>query len=299
VRLDQIRHFITVVEAGGIRAAARTLELSQPAITKSIRSLEDELGAALIRRTTTGVILTPSGRTFLARARAIQAEARHAQEELAQIAGQPGGAVTFGVAPVVGATIVPSALVQFRRQYPTANVRIVEGQTNMLLPQVRDETLDFSVGMKPGEELPRIFRFRPLFRTQFVVVGRQGNALADARSLRELAKAIWIDFSPRIEQVFVAAGLPPPASPVVRCESFLALLSSLATTDAVGFVTTHTLAHPIVRETLQRIPVRETLPAVTVGMVTRTYSPLTPVAVAMSKAVIEVARRLAKGQAVD
>jgi LysR family transcriptional regulator, regulator of abg operon len=297
VRLDQIRHFITVIEAGSIRAAARTLELSQPAITKSIRSLEGELGAALIRRTMTGVILTPSGRAFLARARAIQAEARHAQEELAQIAGQPGGAVTFGVAPVVAATIVPTALVQFRRQYPTANVRIVEGQTNMLLPLVRDETLDFSVGMKPGDELPRIVTFRPLFQTQFVVVARQGHPLADAKSLRELAKASWIDFSPRIEQAFVAAGLPPPASPV-RCESFLALLSSLAKSDAIGFVTTHLLAQPIARGVLQRIPVRETLPTATVGMVTRTYSPLPPVATAMTKAMTDVARRLAKGQSV-
>jgi LysR family transcriptional regulator, regulator of abg operon len=298
VRLDQIRHFITVIEAGSIRAAARTLELSQPAITKSIRSLEGELGAALIRRTTTGVILTPSGRAFLARARAIQAEARHAQEELAQIAGQPGGAVAFGVAPVVGATVVPGALVQFLRQYPAASVRIVEGQTHMLLSLVRDETLDFSVGMKPDDELPKVVAFRPLFRTQFVVAARQGHPLANATSLRELARASWIDFSPRIEQAFITAGVPAPARPV-RCESFMALLSTLAKTDALGFVTTHVLAQPIARGALQRIPVREALPTVTVGMVTRTYSPLTPAATAMTKAVIEVARRLAKEEGAD
>jgi LysR family transcriptional regulator, regulator of abg operon len=174
----------------------------------------------------------------------------------------------------------------------------MEGETNMMLPLVRDETLDFSVGQKPREVLPREIAFRPLFRTQFVVAARQGHPLAGAKSLRDLATVSWFVFSPLAEPAFVATGLPAPLSPV-RCESFTALLSSLATTDAVGLIMTHVLAHPIARGTLQRIPVRETLPTIKVGMLTRAHSPLTPVATAMSKAVTEVTRRLATRQAID
>src|SRR5262245_28896923 len=93
--LSQIRDFIAVVESGGIRAAARKLGVSQPAITRSVRSLEAELRARLLRRTPTGVVPTQPGRALFARARAAQAELRKAEEEVDQL-GQTAGSVAFG-----------------------------------------------------------------------------------------------------------------------------------------------------------------------------------------------------------
>src|SRR5260221_9970694 len=66
MRLSQIRNFLAVVESGGIRAAARKLGVSQPAITRSVRRLETDLHARLLQRTPTGVVLTKPGRAFLA-----------------------------------------------------------------------------------------------------------------------------------------------------------------------------------------------------------------------------------------
>ncbi len=85
MRLSQIRDFVAVVESGGIRAAARKLGVSQPAITRSVRSLEAELHAPLLRRTPTGVVPTTPGRALFARARAAQAELRKAEEEVAHV----------------------------------------------------------------------------------------------------------------------------------------------------------------------------------------------------------------------
>ena len=91
MRLSQIRDFVTVVESGGIRAAARKLGVSQPAITRSVRGLEAELHTRLLQRTPTGVVLTEPGRAFLARARAAQAELRKVlsvrQEAIATLSG--------------------------------------------------------------------------------------------------------------------------------------------------------------------------------------------------------------------
>src|SRR6267143_841188 len=89
MRLSQIRDFLAVVESGGIRAAARELGVSQPAITRSVRGREAELHTRLLQRTPTGVVPTQAGRAFLARARAAQAELRKAEEEADRL-GQVG-----------------------------------------------------------------------------------------------------------------------------------------------------------------------------------------------------------------
>src|SRR5258708_27584742 len=109
MRLRQIRDFLAVVESGSIRAAARKLGVSQPGITKSVRSLEAELHVQLMRRTPHGVVPTPSGRAFLARAQVAQSELRKAEEEAVRTAGEGGGSVAFrgGAPPPV--SIVPEA----------------------------------------------------------------------------------------------------------------------------------------------------------------------------------------------
>ncbi|MFZ1909070.1 MAG: LysR family transcriptional regulator, partial [Burkholderiales bacterium] len=80
MRLNQIRDFMAIVEAGGIRAAARGLAVTQPALTKSLRQLETELGAVLLTRGVRGARPTEIGLAFLARARAVTVELRRARE---------------------------------------------------------------------------------------------------------------------------------------------------------------------------------------------------------------------------
>ncbi|MDX1375438.1 MAG: LysR family transcriptional regulator, partial [Burkholderiales bacterium] len=93
MRLTQIQQFLAVVDAGSIRGAARELGLSQPALTKSLRQLEDELGATLVTRSVRGAQATEFGRAFLARARAVSADLRRAREEIAQLRGAREGSL--------------------------------------------------------------------------------------------------------------------------------------------------------------------------------------------------------------
>src|SRR5512138_363977 len=138
MRLNQVRHFVSIVEAGSIRAAARALRTSHPALTKSMRLLEDELHVRLVERTTRGVTLTRAGRVFIGRARAIQAEVRKAEEELADVAGERSGSVAVGIAPVAALMLGPEAFAGFLRQHPRATLRIVDGTAAALAPLVRD-----------------------------------------------------------------------------------------------------------------------------------------------------------------
>jgi DNA-binding transcriptional LysR family regulator len=298
VRLSQIRDFISIVEAGSIRAAARGRGVSQPTMTKSMRRLEEELGVRLVQRTTQGIVPTPSGRAFLARARAVQAELRKADEELAELAGERGGTAAFGVS-ATAALVIPDALVRFRNQHPHAYVRIVEGAVPVLLPLLRDETLDFVLGPKiPGKNDAQ-FRSRPLFRLPLVVAGRRGHPLRTARSLRELADAQWLLFSASgwpgamLERAFTAAGIPRPRS-LIQCESYAAAIDLLVSTDTLGLIPPQQLAEPAARGLLQEVAVTEPIPPVSFVMLARADVPLTPVAAAMAAALTAAARRLVR-----
>jgi LysR family transcriptional regulator, regulator of abg operon len=298
VRLTQIRDFLAVVECGGIRAAARKLGVSQPTITKSIRGLEAELHVQLLGRNTRGIVPTASGRAFFARARVAHTELRKAEEEAAEVGGSSAGSVTFGVGPTFAALIVPEAVARFRRQFPRARVRIVEGLARHLLPSVRDETLDFAMGLRTIAELDPSLRFRPLYRSELVVAARKDHPLRHVRSLAELAAADWLSTSTLdlpggpAERLFTSAGLPPPRL-VVQCESHNTLVALLAGTDLLGLIQRRTL-RASGRGLLQVIPLADTMPSVTAGIYTRADTPPTRVAAAMVRNVTAVARTLAR-----
>jgi DNA-binding transcriptional LysR family regulator len=299
MRLTQIRDFVTVVEAGSIRAAARKLGVSQPAITKSVRSLEEELHSRLVQRTPHGVVPTPQGRAFFARARVAHSELHKAEEELTQLDSQSTGSVAFGVGPVVALMVVPEAVTSFRRQFPRARLRIMEGYAHTFLPLVRDETLDFALTLKPDGKLDSALAFRPLFRLDFVVVARKGHPLRNARSLTELPSAEWISLMPPgspggpLERAFASAGLPAPQQ-MIRCDSHHVAVALLAKTDILGIVSTRMLKQPPALNFLQRIAVAEKMPSYTVGLITRLDPPLTPLAAVMAKATTAVARQVAR-----
>lgn len=301
MRLTQIRDFLAVVECGSIRGAARMLGVSQPTITKSVRGLEAELHVRLIARSARGIVPTAPGRAFFARARVAQAELRKAEEEAAEVGSASAGSVAFGVGPVFAALVVPQAVVRFRRQFPCARLRIVEGLARNLLPAVRDETLDFAMGLRTIAELDAALRFRPLYRNELLIAGRKGHPLRHARTLAELSSADWLASSTLglpggpFERLFASAGLPLP-QPAIQCESHNTLVALLAGTDMLALMQRRMLAEPYERDLLQEIRIADAIPSVTAGIFMRADTPLTRVAAAMVQAATAVARDLTRSE---
>ena len=91
MKLSQLQHVLAVSEMGSLRGAGRHLGIAQPAITRSIRDIEQELGATLFERHAKGVRLTEIGKAFLARAHAVQAELVRAKDEVEQLKGRLSG----------------------------------------------------------------------------------------------------------------------------------------------------------------------------------------------------------------
>jgi DNA-binding transcriptional LysR family regulator len=297
MRLSQLRDFIAIVETGSLRSAARSLGVSQPAISKSLRQLEQELRVQLLQRNARGAATTRAGKVFLARARVVQSELRRAADDLAALSGGAQGAVAFGMGPASCMRLAPDALAQFRRAHPDANVRIIEGATDVLVARVRDEMLDFCVSQVPEGKLDAGLRFRPLYRPRLAVVGRRGHPLRHARSLRELAGAQWLMFYPRqsggmLGKMFGAAGLELPAG-LVHCESYATALALVAKTDVLGLLAAESVDEPWGRQ-LQKIDIEPAVPAPLLGLYTLADAPLTAAASAMAQALTATARRLAR-----
>ncbi len=295
MRLNQIRDFVTMAEAGSMTAAARQIGVSQPSLTKSLRALEAELHVPLVQRTSQGVVLTRFGKLFFARAKVARSELAKAVDELEQLAGFSSGFVAFGCGPVIADLIAPEAIAAFRLQFPKADINMVEGFVHALIPRVRDESLDFAVGprLHPLQSNAATIAFRPLFIHDRVVVGRRNHPLRRATSLADIAAAAWLSFEPieLLKRDFESYGLSAP-HPVIQCESYIGFLRLLESTDMLGIVPRST--RPLSNDPLKVFELRETLPTLTVGLFTRKDSPLTPAAAALSKAVIAASRKLAR-----
>jgi LysR family transcriptional regulator of abg operon len=294
MRLNQIRDLIAVSEAGSLRAAARHIGISQPAMSKSLAELEREFQAQLLTRTSRGVALTAAGRAFVARARVVQGELRKVEEDLAALRGGTEGTVAFGIGPALSLPLIPGAMARFRAERPRAQVRIREGMRDALLPLVRDETLDFAITEKRADTTEPGLHFRLLFRLELFVAARKGHQLARATSLSDLSDAPWLVFYPpgsgsALEMAFDAAGLPPPNA-VVHCESYVTALALIARTDLLGLVPREIIEEPMASRYIQCIPVRETMVRPRIGLFTRADSPLSPTAALMMQALVSLAR---------
>jgi LysR family transcriptional regulator of abg operon len=194
--------------------------------------------------------------------------------------------------------LVPEAINRFRQQFPQTRVHIAEGLPQLLLPLVRDETLDFAICRRAVVKLDCALAFRPLFRHDFVVVARRGHPLEKADSLAQLAEANWVSLLPTaaggpLDRVFSQAGLPVPQQ-VIQCESYNTAIGLIAKTDMLGFLSRQALGESILRDFLGEIQVTEPMPSFIVGMFTRADTPLTQVAGAMAKSITATARAQAR-----
>ncbi|HEX7883331.1 MAG TPA: LysR substrate-binding domain-containing protein [Afipia sp.] len=294
MQLSQIRTFLAVRETGSLRAAARHIGISQPAISKAMSGLESELQAQLFIRTSRGIRLTEAGRMFGARAAVVQAELGRAREELSELSGGSEGSVSMGVGPA-GIALLPRALARFRAERPNARIHIREGTRDVLLPLIRDGSLDFSISDRGIAPVEGGLVFRMLYQSELVIASRKGHPLARATSLSQLADASWIlvyrlGHGGALEQAFAAAGVP--ASPImrVRCESHASALTLIADSDLLGLVPKQDLQAGVKAGFLQRVEVRERLGRPRIGAFMRADTPPSLAAQRMLHAITAASR---------
>jgi LysR family transcriptional regulator of abg operon len=283
LKLHHFQEAVAIHEKGSIRAAARYLDVAQPALTRSLAELERELGAPLFERRARGVVATPLGEAFIRRATSILHEVRRTREEIDQLRGTATGTVTVGLSIAAHLALLPQALKPFMARYPLIRLNIIEGFYPTIEAGLRDGGVDFYAGPDPGHKLAPELASEKLFQNHRTVLCRTGHPLAKANSLRQLSEAGWISNSvtwepeDEIGTLFERLALPPPRI-ALRSQSALTLMTCLSHSDLLGIVPVQWNAFAFTRGFLTTISVEEELSAPAMVMVKRSDLPLTPAA---------------------
>ena len=298
MKLNHLRDVLAVAEHGSLRAASRVIGVTQPAITRSIREIEHELGAPLFERHARGVRLTHMGQIFARRAETVRSELRHARDEIAQMMGKTIGEVAIAMSTASCMSILPKAVNQFRLQFPDAVLKIDESFFQPIEDHLMSGTIDFFVGpIDPTTISPR-FLVEPLLENRRIVVGRRGHGFGSAQNLSDLKEARWVrpTLSPRstegdFDLLFKEYGLPP-GNIVIHARSALITLLMVANGDFLTIVPESWMGFSPVTWLFETLETICPLPAAPICIVRRLDMPLTPIA----EYLCDMVRRVAEQQ---
>ena len=298
LKIQTLTALLSIESLGSIRAAASALHVSQPALTQAIQQLEQELGAQLLIRSPSGIAFTEYGRLVLPHARLMVTETQRVKEEIAQLRGEGTGHIRLAASPAISLSLLPQALRPFTRKFPQVRVHCIDGVSPMIHPALRSAAIDFALTPVRSDDIETGLLAEHLCEREIVVAMHQDNPLAQARSLAELAHARWVHATPSngpgavIEGLFAKAGLEPP-TPVMVCESLLALPEIVRDTDLVT-----TLPEALFQRVkdslgLRQIQLSEPLPRLQIAILRMEHVPLTPVAEELLAWVRQAARDVA------
>lgn len=160
--LRQLEYIVAVADTGKFVDAARQCAVSQPALSKQVREVEELLGVVLFERTRPRVIVTPAGEELVARARGLLIQAQEFLHAASRLAGSRQGTLKLGVIPTIAPYGLPGLLASLRKLYPEVSFAIHELQTDVLLEHLRAGSIDLGL-------LARSFDDRGLMGVELVV----------------------------------------------------------------------------------------------------------------------------------
>jgi DNA-binding transcriptional LysR family regulator len=175
MELRQLRYFVAVAEEGNISRAAKKIFLTQPALSRQIKALEDEIGQCLLERQAHSIRLTPVGEVLLREARELL---QHAEQMLERVrSGGRGVRLRVGYAPSLAAGMLSAAVENFTQAHPNARVELFDLATKEMLAGLEDDKLDVAVtvGQQGG---PRGLNWVPLARAVWKLAVNRNHPLA-------------------------------------------------------------------------------------------------------------------------
>src|SRR6266480_4703448 len=153
MELRHLRYFLAAGEALNFTKAAAQLRVAQPALSRQIQDLEDEIGVDLLRRSSRGVTLTAEGKLFLEEVREMLKRADESLEKVRALARGEYGELHVGYASVPTVEILPPALAAFQKAVPRVKVLLHDLSSDELITGLRDASLELAIMVEPvGEQ---------------------------------------------------------------------------------------------------------------------------------------------------
>ena len=223
MELRHLRYFVAVAEALNFTKAAARLRVAQPALSRQVADLEDELGVDLLNRSSRGVLLTEEGKLFLTEARVALSHMDESVAKVRALARGEFGELQVGYIPPLELHILPRALAEFQIATPGVKVVLHDLGTDEICQALRAGTLHLAVMMQPSEESTAGIVFEEIGRYPFFVAMAPGHPLAKkhAVSLGILAKELLVVLDRRRNSEFhrILKRVFSPLRPNIASES--------------------------------------------------------------------------------
>lgn len=297
LKLNDLHVLLTVVQAGSMNKAARLLNTTQPAVSRSIGELERTIGVRLLDRGAHGVEPTDYGRAVLDGGAAVFDDLRQTLKSIEFLADPTSGDVRIGCSPLLAGTFVAAVVDKVSRRFPQIEFQILSAPVEAILRELNERKLDLLITRKVGSLGNERLSFEFLFDDPLVVVAGALHPWARRRkiAIAELKDQLWVLPPPdlvlgsAIMDAFRHRGLDrgrgavSTASPEVR-------MSLVATGRFLTILPASALQFPVGRRDVSVLPVRLPIPPVPNGIVSLKNRTLSPVA----RLVADVARDVAK-----
>ncbi len=196
MNLERLRLFVNIVDAGSMSAAARAVHLTQPALSRNLKQLEEELDVPLFARQGRGLVLTPAGRALVPRARQLLLATEAMAREVQRSGERDYFDVRFGTVDSVATFLVPHLIAPLAKRFPELAIRFATSRTAMLLERIRTNRIDVAVVAHSGP--PPDCRWRRVARYDLQFYGRRDrfSSLAKARTIGELRQFPVVEIEP-------------------------------------------------------------------------------------------------------
>ena len=223
MELRQLRYLVALAEELNFTRAAANEHVAQPALSQQIRRLEDEVGLALVERTTRHVALTDAGALLVVRARRVLAELESAETELEGLRGTHTGHVTIGAMHTMGPIDLSLPLALFHDRHPNVGLTVREHASEEMAEMLRVDELDLAFLSVTERVEAHGLGLHQLVSEELVVLLPPSHALSRRRQVRmaELTDEQFISFreGARLRELLVAAGRYAGFDPRVTLES--------------------------------------------------------------------------------
>lgn len=299
----KLLYLATIIEHGSLAKAAKSLAVSQPALSKSMDRLEAELGIKLLERGPAGITPTQSGELIYTHARLIRQEMTLAEK---RVHGPRRNArvVTVGTLPSLASNVMPLAVSQWKKRHPLVLLRVVEKvQVELLAGLLRGE-FDFIVGQTEYFDVVLDgLKQRALFRDRLGVFARRSHPLFQIRkpSWADLAKYPWVcpmvGWPQRtiLEKLVASEGIDPPRQ-LVECGSIGFTKMLVAESDHLAMLPSHSVTGDVLEGPIRALPITVSSLERTIAVVFRERSPLDAMRQDLVRAIQSTGTELASGR---
>jgi len=235
MELRHLRYFLAVGEALNFTKAAARLRVAQPALSRQIQDLEDEIGVDLLHRSSRGVTLTAEGKLFLEEVRELLKHADESIERVRALARGEYGELHIGYAPVPSTEILPPTLAAFQKAVPRVKVLLHDLSSDELIAGLRNGTLELAIMVEPIGEQTVGIEFEVLRTEGLCVAMSAAQPLARLKSipLERLADEPLVGLSRKgypeyydyLDRIFAPIHAKPRI--VVECDSMSSLIAEV------------------------------------------------------------------------